>query len=282
MKTAIITMCKNENRYIREWVKHYNNLYFSNIIIADNNDIDGEYFDSVIGDFIENGYVIIENYRGKQERFLQHKIFEELYYKYSKDYDWIAFFDVDEFLILKEDKTINEYLSRDCFNNVDNICVNWKIFDDNDLIYYENKPVMERFTRPIEDNIVTHINNNFPSNDTFKSIIKTNKHICFKHTIHSANNRKELTFSNNKGQIIKLDNTYHYKSNFDLAQLNHYWQKTAEEFFTHKRQRGYPNQDLTSAKVRLSIGEFFKLNKKTDEKLNYIKELVYKEKQNNK
>ena len=44
MKTALCAIAKNENLYIREWVEYYMKLGFSNIILYDNNNINGERF----------------------------------------------------------------------------------------------------------------------------------------------------------------------------------------------------------------------------------------------
>lgn len=274
LKTAIITMAKEENDYVREWVKHYNNLFFTNIIIADNNNKDGQYFDTVIGDYIENGYVIIEDYRDRQAQWLQHTVFKELYEKYKSQYDWIAFFDIDEFLILKEDNNINDYLSRDCFKNYDVICINWKVYDDNGLVYWDRaKGVMERFTHPIPDDMITYINDSVPQNDTFKSFVRGNKEgLSFVQTIHSPNN-DDWDFCNNKGDRIIPQKTYRCPSDHTLAQLNHYWYKSIEEFMIQKRKRGYPNQSYSSAKMRLSLNNFFRLNKRTDEKMKYAIQL---------
>ena len=66
-----------------------------------------------------------------------------LRYKISNNYDWVAFYDFDEFLILTKDKNIKEYLSRDCFKYANQILINWKTYTDNDLVYtleYSPKP----------------------------------------------------------------------------------------------------------------------------------------------
>ena len=58
-KIALCCMCKCENDYIREFVDYYQNIGVDNIFIYDNNDIDGEHFQDVINDYIENEYVKI-------------------------------------------------------------------------------------------------------------------------------------------------------------------------------------------------------------------------------
>ena len=65
MKTLVCGIAKLENDYIREWVEHYKKIGFTNVVLYDNNDPDGERFEDVIGDYIESGFVILEDCRGK-------------------------------------------------------------------------------------------------------------------------------------------------------------------------------------------------------------------------
>jgi hypothetical protein len=44
--------------------------------------------------------------------------------------------------------TIKDYLSLDGFDKCDLVKIHWLMYYDNDLVYYENKPLQERFTKP--------------------------------------------------------------------------------------------------------------------------------------
>jgi hypothetical protein len=95
-KVLLCCIAKMENLYIREFVEHYKNLGFDNICLYDNNDPDGEHFEDVIEDYIKSGYVILKDVRGKQ--LAQMPCYTECYKEYKNKYDWIAYFDIDEFL----------------------------------------------------------------------------------------------------------------------------------------------------------------------------------------
>ena len=58
-RVCLCTLGKQENRYIREFVKHYENYGVDKIYLYDNNDIKGEKFEEVINDYIEKGIVEI-------------------------------------------------------------------------------------------------------------------------------------------------------------------------------------------------------------------------------
>ena len=171
MDTKKVLLCsigRMENNYIREWVEYNKKIGFTNIVLYDNNYDGEENFEDVIGDYIESGYVILKNYRNK--KVCQLDAYNECYLEYGKDYDWIAFFDCDEFLVLQKKETVCEYLSSIYFNKYDMIHVNWMCYGDDDKIRYEEKPVMERFKNPIPYD--TKVAYPIPENYHIKSIIR--------------------------------------------------------------------------------------------------------------
>ena len=99
IKLGICTLGKNENKYIKEFITHYKELGVDKIFLHDNNDIGfkNESFEDVISDYIKDDFVEIINYRGK--RAPQFKIYTECYKKNNKFYDWLIFFDIDEFIL---------------------------------------------------------------------------------------------------------------------------------------------------------------------------------------
>ena len=99
---------KKKFLYAREYVNLYKKLGYSHIYIYDNNDINEEKFEDVIQDEIDWGFVTIINIRGKIKG--QCYAYNDCYEKYNKLYDWLSFFDFDEFLSLKE-KNIQKFLT---------------------------------------------------------------------------------------------------------------------------------------------------------------------------
>lgn len=126
-KVYLVCIAKLENLYVREFVEHYKDLNIDKIILYDNNDDHGEHFEEVINDYIQSGFVEIINVRGINPpfingMFLQPFVYLDAYRRYSKDCDWICYFDIDELLILDEkyenniknfiyDKIIVSYMS---------------------------------------------------------------------------------------------------------------------------------------------------------------------------
>ena len=114
-RVCICTLGKEENRYIREYINHYKNYGVDKIYLYDNNGIHGERFESVINDFIEEGYVDIINWRGKTK--VVYDIMNECYYENNKNYDWIIFYELDEFVHLNNYSNIKVFLNEKKFQD---------------------------------------------------------------------------------------------------------------------------------------------------------------------
>ena len=255
MNFAVCAIVKNENKYLNEWIEHYKKLGFSLIYIFDNNDINGEDPKDIISDKI---VFINSDYRGKHDKFYQPECYTKFYNENKHLYDWILFCDIDEFLILENYNTIEEFiLSNNEFNNYDAIAICWKIYDDNNLIYYENKPVMERFTHPSETTT---------NNTQIKSLIKCqNKYLSI--CAHGAYNIKYCNVLGEKIENLKFPRIgqvpIHKK-----CWINHYRYKTIEEYILSK-YKNFTQKYIYSKYIGFEY--FFSVNKFTNEKLNIIK-----------
>lgn len=299
MNVALVTCIKNENMYLKEFLDYYTNLGVDAIYLIDNNENGGEN----VYDFVSQNYwsnntgnhiFIISDFKNNNENGRQLKMYNDAYFLLYEKHDVLMFFDIDEYLWLKKDKDIHDYLSRDCFKKYDTILVNWLMYDDNDLIYYEDKPLNERFTRPRYDmynsqttNILNgkrsivylnQLKTNF--NYTYKSIVFTNKnpnniyfftnHIIFhlysKICTNSGNLFYEISDINSIPNFYAL-NAY-WQFNESLAVLKHFRYKTIEEFIKFKIKQ-------ESFTVGYDPFEFFNNgNYLTKEKLEYLQNYI--------
>ena len=66
------------------------------------------------------------------------------YYNYKK-YDWLIFYDIDEYLNLTNYSNIHHFLSQQKFEQCQIVYLNWRLHTDNNKIFYENKDLFERF-----------------------------------------------------------------------------------------------------------------------------------------
>jgi hypothetical protein len=138
-------LAKNENRYIKEFLNHYKELGVDKVFLHDNNDIGNknESFENEIPEFIKDDFVEIINYRGKVHP--QFKIYTKCYQNNYKKYDWLIFFDIDEFIHLENYSNIKDFLNEKRYNKCKLIYFNCFRHTDNDLLYYDNRSLETRF-----------------------------------------------------------------------------------------------------------------------------------------
>lgn len=180
MKIGVCAILKNENLYLREWVEHYINLGFDKIVLYDNNDKNGENPTVVIQDYIDLNLIDIIPYKRNDKKFerIQTDAYNECLKNYKNELDWIAFFDIDEFLCIEKYKNIHHLFNNMKYDKFDEIILSWYTVGGNEL-YYENKPVQERFTEYIEYYMKWADGSTVNCNNYVKSVIKTSANIEF-------------------------------------------------------------------------------------------------------
>ena len=266
MKVLLCAIVKNENKYINEWLEHYKQLGFSKVILYDNNDINGEQIKHNFGKFVQ-----VIDYRGKhisvnisvslKNHGIQEQAYNDCYLNYASNYDWVAFFDIDEFLIIDNNLTINEFLSQDKFNNIDAIQFNWQIYGDNNQIEYSSKPVKERFTT-LSLKQTQHV----------KTIVRTNNQKFIAIPCHYAY-LKTGNFSYPNGNRTKMG--YKQPINYEGAHINHYYTKSIEEWIDRKyNATSATGKDYLNNNINRRISEFFQHNTWTSDKDVFIKNKI--------
>ena len=228
------------------------------LFIYDNNEPDSEKFaevidknDSIISIF-DTKMLNIEN---------QSTAFTKCYNDNINKYDWFLMVDIDEYLYIVGD-TLKGYLKDKRFNKCDFIKFHWVLPKDNNLIFYDSRPLFERFKPPYTKSIYV------------KSIIRGNIS-NLKYWVHSPfiSPKRNIT-CNNVGKIIY----YNYMNFEEIKQINirkayiiHFRYKSIEELI-NKFKRGYGNWYKNNTnKVYLEFLKlYFQINEITPEKVHFI------------
>ena len=255
---------KLENNYVNELVDYYRNIGVDKFILGDNNDKDSERLADVLKKEIDEGLVDILDFTGRRKH--QTDFFKDSYEMYKDKCRWISFYDFDEFLELKEGNkptTVQKYFTEEKFGNCDVILINWVVFGDNDLLFYDNRLVTERFTNALF---------NSSENVFVKSIIKGN--IRYNpwdtdQTSHRPNHHMKTCLYN--GQRAKTFNDVLKPPRIVNIYLKHYVTKTVEEYILNKHKRGYTSRFIDK---ELWVDNFFLFNKVTKEKVEFIEKTL--------
>lgn len=229
MKVALVCVAKDEDNYIKEWVDYHIKLGFDHVFIFEN-DWNCE---------LDSDYITKQSYTGRGRQVEMYNSFIQN----NSEYDWAAFLDIDEFLVLKKHKNVKDFILD--YSEHNSIGVNWCLFGDNNLNSVENNnfSVIQRFTKK-QKNFDSHI----------KSIIKLSKNIGFSNPHHPNTKWVDTNFKINEGP-------FNVNGSIDVAQINHYFCKTIEEF-NKKINRG-----RASSPNNLTIDKFEPHNKNEEEDL---------------
>ena len=258
LKVCLCVIGKRENRYVKEFAEHYKKIGYNKIFLYDNNEINDEKFEDVIQDEIDKGFISIINLRGLKSR--QFYSYKNCYKNNNKKYDWLSFFDFDEFLELNPTfNKIQDYLGIKKFKKCDTVKINEILYEGYTKLYYENKPLKERLKN--RTRIGRHI----------KSTVRGNLYINYWSKMknpHTSLN-KFVTCSGS-GKIINYSTSVYTPPDLKLAYLKHYYIKSFEEFCI-KQKRG--DADKNNLNLNKKLKKFFDLTKNDRNKLKIMKKI---------
>ena len=272
IKVCLCIIGKGEKLYAKEYVNYYMKIGYNHIYLYDNNDINGERFEEVLENELNNGFVSIINFRGKKGIKEKHgdpqiESYFDCYEKNNKFYDWLSFFDFDEFLELKPINNIQKFLSNIRYEHCQIIKINFLFYSDNELLYYDSRPIQHRFTSPLL---------NHPNNIYIKSMVRGGlSQNYWKNTETPHTGKMKYKNCNSLGKKIKYFTNKNIPYNYKYAVLKHYYSKSVEEY-CHKTKRGYAFFDKIEFDTKRKISKienYFIYNKKTKIKIKLFKKL---------
>ncbi len=271
VKICICTCCKDENRYIIEFANHYFSYGTDKIYIYDNNDIDGERFENVINGYLKNNSIEIVNYRGKSK--IQMDAFNDCYQKLKTKYDWIIFYDIDEFIHLKNFQNIKKYLNQYHFIKCNAIYLNHVIHTDNNQIYYHNSSLTKRFPKTYKYNKFEKNSEILLSKGIIKTILRGNLSNIIITNPHFLSKKISNT-CNGDGKIINVKSIRLRNPDYNRYYYDHYIFKSCEEYL-HKLSKG---SVFFGKRRQINLGwlnKYFSFNKITKQKIDYLKKNTY-------
>ena len=217
-KVALICIAKKEGLYLQEWIDYHLKLGFDDIHIFQN--------EWRWDNYIEHEQVLLHEYDGKtyhsseplHVRNVQARCYTDFCRNYHEEYEWVAVFDVDEYLVLKQTNDVKEFIAR--YDAYDNVVIDWVGFGDSNIKTFDenNTSVVNRFT----------MRRARPENQ-FKSFCKLSPNV--NHEIHMKQGAWVTT------ELIDGIGPYNLRPSTSIAQLNHYFTKSYPEFL-QKVERG--------------------------------------------
>lgn len=216
---AICVIAKDEGPYLKEWIDWHLSIGVEHFYFYDNGSRDETA--AVLNPYIKGHIVDYQYWPGKRRQLAAYDDCLERHRFASR---WIAFIDIDEFIIPVKPPSLVGYLkSMEAFAAVE---VNWLIYGSSGHKDRTDQPVMQRFKR--------HASASHPLNRHVKSIVNPRR-VFNMIGCHEAARISGYS-ADSHGQPIR-HNFRDREPQQDIIHINHYAVKSHEEFL-QKQARG--------------------------------------------
>ena len=248
---CICALAKNEDRYLSEWIEwHKNKKGIDNIILVSNDDTPHENMD---------GVHVVNSWVGKpMSTILQADIYTWAYRLIETKWKWFIALDIDEFL---ECDDLEKFLE----NKEGRIRLNWKCFDDNDLIEYEPRPVKERFTRVLSEK-TQQVKRDLGS---VKTLVQTGDKTAVYYNAHDVFGSSLPAYNSTGERVFTCEYTSGKSREYKDCYISHYITKSLQEWVEFRMGRPFGDSE-----IRNRIAWFFMYCPRTKKKLNWIKKHI--------
>jgi hypothetical protein len=235
---AVCCIVKNEDLYFHEWLDYHISIGVSHFYIYDNES--AVPVAETLKDYIGKGLVTVETIAGKEK---QTYTFSLCLRQYGPQCRWIAFIDVDEYIVPKATQgNLPRFLS--AYEKFGGLGISWLVFGSNGHVEKPDGLQVNNFTRR---SLKSH-----PENDHIKSIVQPQHVLSIAGDPHHFVYQKKYFCVNENFKRLEGARNPHTSNKI---QLNHYFLRSFEQFKI-KVSRGRADLD-----VPRKLQEFYDMDK---------------------
>lgn len=205
---TICAIAKNEESFIKEWVEYHLLIGFEHIYIYDNNS--RVPISEALPEYIDSGLVTVINSARDVDQ--QRIAYMDCLQKYGSQCKWMAFIDIDEFIVPRSEHDIRDILDR--YIDYGGLAIHWKIFGSAGHRTIPAGGVIKNYDKVISFD--SHI----------KSIVQPSK-VDKVFTPHSFGYHDGSFCVNEDYVPVASYQSYHISR---TVQINHYYYKSLEDF----------------------------------------------------
>jgi len=213
---SILAIVKNEEDYIREFVRFYRINGVEHFYLYDNESVSP--LEETLRDFAD--ICTITRITGQKKQMAAYNHFVE---KFAGETEWVAVFDVDEFVLTKQHATLRDFV-RDTGRKRDCISINWVVFGNGPHI---RKPAGGLI-------IENYLYSEGRQHKNVKSVVRAKAIREFKHP-HFPELKWFSKHVNAAGK--PMSGAENREETTHIIQLNHYFTKSMEEYEVKLRSR---------------------------------------------
>jgi hypothetical protein len=211
---GLCAIARDETPYLEEWVRYYALQGVEHIILFDNESRTP--IRQTLRDWLCAGFVTIIEIGGQCRQL---PCYQVALNEFGRDFYWLAFVDLDEFIVVKKAFTLADFLLG--YEPFGGVGLNWAMFGTSGLEGPTADLVTEKFTWRLPDANPVHLH--------IKSIIQPKHVAAVGHNPHSFRFNEGSGCVNERMFPIPDQSPFTFFSN-ELAQINHYFTKSRQEY----------------------------------------------------
>ncbi len=216
---AVCAIAKDEGPYFKEWIEWHLKMGVEKFYIYDNESTDDT--QKILKPYIESGIVEYNYFPGYRKQLAA---YDDCISRHRFDSRWIAFIDLDEFIVPLKDTNITSFLKR--FEDRPAVEINWLVYGSGGAKHKQPGGMMERFKH--------HSKPDHILNRHVKSIVDPRRVFCMIGCHEAA--RISGKGADSHGNSI----TRNFRDRVpqqDVIRVNHYAVRSFQEFL-EKQNRG--------------------------------------------
>lgn len=228
---GIVTLFRNEANYLKEWIEYHRMLGVDHFLLYNDRSVDD--WAKVLEPYMNSNLVEVIDWHLPPGIPLfptwQVAAYQDGLRRSKENTKWLAFIDVDEFILPKKTKTILECLNQ-FFPDADGVYICWRNFGTNNVYIKPGEPILTRLTaasHPLH-----------PRNAAGKSIVKVDKVVPDQvWSPHHLVLKQSAQYYNGSGRPLYFEGTdlrVDPQHTSDFIQINHYVMRD-ENFYQNVR-----------------------------------------------
>ena len=230
-RISLCGMFKNEGLFLKEWVEYYIMIGVDHLYMYNNNS-DDNYLE-ILQPYIDEGFVTLVDWT---ENHAQIEGYKNCFDRFRNETQWLAFIDLDEFIVPRKDNDINEWIKR--YERYPSVLLYWKMFGTGGKMKHDaNQLVIEQY----------YICQKGFGHNVGKCIFNTDYEIAYYNEITHHYTCVYYNLLGIRIRVVPINvfkrfviSGFYYTclDRYEQAsiQLNHYWSK-AWSIYEQKRQR---------------------------------------------
>jgi hypothetical protein len=238
-RVAICAIAKNEGAYLEEWVAYHHLIGFGPIRVYSHESTDDS--EEVLARLARHGLVEWQPWSVPPDVKPQWLAYEDGLEQLRERSDWIAFIDLDEFVVMPGHDTIQEFLAQR--PELDALAINWKMFGSAGHEHRGPGLVIERFTRCAP--------RSFGGNRAVKTLARTEAIEIPR--VHTCVFAPGVRYETVDGELLDAGVGRSADVSHGVIRLNHYFTRSHEEWLEKAargrgaKPEGHPKKHRTEA-----------------------------------